>query len=156
MAKEIEHKYLVTGDSFKHQASQVIHITQGYLSRDKGRTVRIRTAGDMAFITIKGPGIDAARDEFEYPIPLADAQAMLRMCVPPVISKDRHIVMHNGNKWEIDVFHGDLQGLILAEIEIPSVDYRYTLPDFVGRNVTDDRRFYNSCLTTFEDIKDAL
>ncbi len=156
MGKEIEHKYLVIDDSFKQMCSETINIKQGYLTREKGRTVRIRTAGNKAFITIKGPSVGDARDEFEYPIPVADAMTMLDMCTPPFISKTRHIVFYKGNKWEVDVFHDQLEGLVIAEIELPSADHQYALPHFVGRNVTDDRRFYNSCLTTFEDIKEAL
>ena len=156
MGKEIEHKYLVTDDSFKQMCSETISIRQGYLSREKGRTVRVRTAGNKAFITIKGPSVDEARDEFEYRIPMDDAMALLNMCTPPVISKTRHIVFYEGNKWEVDVFHEQLEGLVIAEIELPAANYQYALPRFVGRNVTDDRRFYNSCLTTFEDIKEAL
>ena len=121
MGKEIEHKYLVTDDSFKQMCS-----------------------------------VDDARDEFEYRIPMDDAMALLNMCTPPVISKTRHIVFYEGNKWEVDVFHEQLEGLVIAEIELPAANYQYALPHFVGRNVTDDRRFYNSCLTTFEDIKEAL
>ena len=156
MGKEIEHKYLVRNESFKQMCSETIDMAQGYLSRQKGRTVRVRIAGNQGFITIKGPNDNATRDEFEYSIPFADAQALLKMCPPPVISKTRHIVYHEGNKWEIDVFHGDLEGLVTAEIELPAPDHKYALPDFVGRDVTGDRRFYNSCLTTFDDLKSAL
>lgn len=156
MGKEIEHKYLVRNESFKQMCSEAIDMAQGYLSRQKERTVRVRIAGDQGFITIKGPNDNATRDEFEYAIPLVDAQALLSMCPSPVISKTRHIVYHEGNKWEVDVFHGGLEGLVTAEIELPSADHQYALPDFVGRNVTGDRRFYNSCLTTFEDLKSTL
>ena len=156
MGKEIEHKYLVRNNSFEKMCSEAIIIKQGYLSRAKGRTVRVRTAGEKAFITIKGPECNATRDEFEYPIPLADAEVMLSMCPPPVISKTRYIVYYEENKWEVDVYHDQLEGLVTAEIELPSADYKYALPDFVGRDVTGDRRFYNSCLTTFEDLKSAL
>lgn len=156
MAKEIEHKYLVSTDDYKQMCTEKIHIAQGYLSRNKGRTVRVRIAGDNAFITIKGPSVDDVRDEFEYPIPVEDAKIMLKMCTPPVISKTRHIVHFEGNKWEVDEFHDQLQGLVMAEIELPSANHQYALPPFVGRNVTDDRRFYNSCLTTYDDLKPAL
>ena len=156
MAKEIEHKYLVKSDEYKLMCTDKIHIAQGYLSRNKGRTVRVRIAGNDAFITIKGPSIESARDEFEYPIPVDDARIMLDMCHPPVISKTRHIVYFEGNKWEVDEFHDQLEGLVIAEIELPNAKHPYALPQFVGRNVTDDRRFYNSCLTTYENLKSAL
>ena len=156
MAKEIEHKYLVGTDDYKRMCTKKIHITQGYLSREKGRTVRVRIADNDAFITIKGPSVEGVRDEFEYPIPADEARIMLDMCLPPVINKTRHIVYFDGNKWEVDEFHDQLQGLVIAEIELPKADHQYALPPFVGRNVTADRRFYNSCLTTFDDLKTAL
>lgn len=147
MATEIEHKYLVIDNSYKEIASSHIDICQGYLSTDKARTVRIRIAGNKAFITIKGKTIGDTRPEYEYPIPLADATLMLdNLCHQPIIRKTRHIVPFNGNTWEIDEFKGALEGLTLAEIEIPSSEYKYDIPPFIGKNVTNDARYYNSNL----------
>ncbi len=146
MATEIEHKYLVVNDSYKTLALERHHITQGYLSRERGRTVRVRVVDNSAVITIKGSNKGAARPEFEYAIPLSDARQLLELCPPPIIEKTRHIVMDHGNRWEVDEFHGTLEGLTLAELEIPSEDYRYEHPAFVGRDVTGDQRYYNSQL----------
>lgn len=147
MAVEIEHKYIVTNDSYKDLATRTIHICQGYLSKDKERTVRIRIADDKAFITIKGNNNGDTRAEFEYPIPLNEAQILLQnLCIQPILEKYRHIVEFNGNTWEIDEFKGALDGLVLAEIEIPYSEYKYDIPPFAGKNVTNDVRYYNSNL----------
>ena len=132
--------------SFVDMACEKHEITQGYLSRDTGRTVRVRIRDNEAYITIKGANDGATRLEFEYSIPVADARQLMTLCQPPIIAKTRHIVMCDGNRWEVDVFHGELEGLLLAELEIPSEDYRYALPPFIGKNVTHDRRYYNSQL----------
>jgi len=150
MATEIEHKYLVTSDEFKQQACSCSEITQGFLSRDPERTVRVRIRDDKGYITIKGKGTGAAHPEFEYEIPLDDARQMLPLCQPPIIEKTRHIVIHEGNRWEVDEFHGQLQGIVLAELEVPNEDYTFPLPPFVGQEVTGDRRYYNSQLAAGE------
>lgn len=150
MATEIEHKYLVTSDEFKQQACSCSEITQGFLSRDPERTVRVRIRDDKGYITIKGKGTGAAHPEFEYEIPLDDARQMLPLCQPPIIEKTRHIVIHKGNRWEVDEFHGQLQGIVLAELEVPNEDYTFPLPPFVGQEVTGDRRYYNSQLAVGE------
>lgn len=146
MATEIEHKYLVINDSYKAEECAVSEITQGFLSRNPERTVRVRIRDNKAFITIKGKGNGMAHPEYEYSIPLEDAKEMLSLCEPPVIIKTRYIVMHEGNRWEVDEFHGDLQGLVIAELEVPSEGYRFPLPPFVGTEVTGDSRYYNSQL----------
>ena len=147
MPKEIEHKYLVINNSFKEYATKSIAIYQGYLSKDKERTVRVRTANDLAFITVKGKNIGDTRLEFEYPIPFDEASTLLKqLCITPIIEKTRYIVEYNGNTWEIDEFKGALEGLILAEIEIPSSEYKYDIPPYIGKNVTKDVRYYNSNL----------
>ena len=156
MATEIEHKYLVIDHSFEEMACERHEIAQGYLCRDKGRTVRVRIWDEKAFITIKGPNDGAVRTEFEYPVPVCDAKCLLALCQPPVIRKTRSIVAFEGNRWEVDTFHGVLEGLITAEIEIPTQGYLYKKPPFVGRDVTGDRRFYNSQLTTIEALKSAF
>ncbi|MBQ7941960.1 MAG: CYTH domain-containing protein [Muribaculaceae bacterium] len=147
MAIEIEHKYLVKNNSYKNIATACTHICQGYLSKDKERTVRIRITDNSAYITIKGKNTGDKRMEYEYPIPLDDARQLLdTLCIKPIIEKFRHIVKYNGNTWEVDEFRGALKGLILAEIEIPSSEYKYDIPPFVGKNVTNDSRYYNSNL----------
>ena len=146
MGIEIEHKFLVKNDSYRSMAVSESEIMQGFLSRVPERTVRVRARGDKGFITIKGKGSGAAHPEFEYEVPLDDAKQMLSMCEPPVINKTRYIVMHDGNRWEVDEFHGELQGLVIAELEVVSEEYRFSLPPFVGLEVTGDRRYYNSQL----------
>lgn len=146
MGIEIEHKFLVKNDSYKSMAVSESEIMQGFLSRVPERTVRVRVRGDKGFITIKGKGSGAAHPEFEYEVPLDDAKQMLSLCEPPVINKTRYIVMHDGNRWEVDEFHGELQGLVIAELEVVSEEYRFSLPPFVGLEVTGDRRYYNSQL----------
>ena len=146
MGMEIEHKYLVIDESYKQLACSVSEIKQGFLSRNPDRTVRVRIRDGKGYITIKGKGTGAAHPEFEYEVPLEDAEQMMLLCEPPIISKTRYIVMHEGNRWEVDEFHGDLQGLVIAELEVPSEDYSFNLPTFVGNEVTGDRRYYNSQL----------
>ena len=146
MGIEIEHKYLVKDDSYKRLSCSSSTIRQGFLSRDPERTVRVRVRDDQGFITIKGKGDGAAHPEFEYEIPLDDALRLLGLCEPPVIEKTRYIVMHDGNRWEVDEFHGNLEGLVLAELEVPSEDYRFSLPPFVGQEVTGNPKYYNSQL----------
>lgn len=146
MGIEIEHKYKVIDDTYRQLASSKSEIKQGFLSRDPERTVRVRIKDDKAFITIKGLGAGAAHPEFEYEIPLEDALQLMDMCQPPLIEKTRYIVMHTGNRWEVDEFHGDLHPLVLAELEVPNEEYRFDLPAFIGEEVTGDRRYYNSQL----------
>ncbi len=148
MAVEIEHKYLVLNDSYKSVASCKHEIMQGYLSNNRAQTVRVRTIDDIAFVTIKGITTGASRLEFEYEIPYEEAASILQeICLKPIISKTRHIVHFDGETWEIDEFHGALTGLTIAEIELPNEHHQYTKPDFIGKNVTDDARYYNSNLS---------
>ena len=147
MAKEIERKYLVKDLSFKSMTSDIIHICQGYISRRPEGTVRVRIKGNRGFITIKGKNAGVSRDEWEYEIPLADAEEMLtRVCEGTVIDKHRHIVEYHGFTWEIDVFHGSHEGLIIAEIELPSADTAFPLPPFIAEEVTGNPDYYNSNL----------
>lgn len=147
MALEIEHKYLVQNDSYKNMATECHHIMQGYISTDKERTVRVRIYDSKGYITIKGSVAGATRMEFEYEIPHNDAYTLLhQLCQKPIIDKHRHIVNFEGEKWEIDEFDGHLSGLVVAEIEIPDEGHSYSLPPFVGKNVTGDARYYNSNL----------
>lgn len=146
MATEIERKFLVRDQSVL-VGSVGIRYQQGYLSTDPERTVRVRRAGDHAFLTIKGISRGAARAEFEYEIPVADARDLLTLCPGSGIAKTRHRLDHGGRTWEIDVFEGDNAGLVVAEVEIPSEDAVVAIPDWAGDEVTADPRYYNANLT---------
>jgi CYTH domain-containing protein len=144
MGTEIERKFLVSGNGWQTDAPQ--RICQGYLNRDKHRTVRVRIAGAEAFLTVKGVTTGATRAEFEYPVPLADAEALLALCDGPLIDKLRHRVAHAGMVWEIDEFLGDNAGLVVAEVELAGEDQALTLPPWVAGEVTADSRYFNSSL----------
>jgi adenylate cyclase len=146
MAKEIERKFLVRGNSWRGQDGGKRY-RQGYLSTVKERTVRVRTTGDKGFITIKGESVGATRSEYEYEIPLADANEMLdRLCERPLIEKTRYRVSHEGLAWEIDEFERDNQGLIIAEVELKDETQSVTLPGWIGQEVTGDPRYFNANL----------
>lgn len=146
MPLEIEHKYLVKNDSYKDSCKDSHHIVQGYLSRDPERTVRIRIKDDKGFITVKGKNSGAVRVEFEYEIPIEDARNMIGMCLPTVLEKVRYIVVYEDKIWEVDEFLGIRSGLVTAEIELQCPDENYSIPPFVGENITGDKRYYNSNL----------
>jgi len=146
MAKEIERKFLVKNESFKLFSKGVIY-RQGYLNRDKARTVRIRVAGEQAFITIKGLTNGMERLEFEYSISLTDANEMLEtLCVKPLIEKLRYKITSDGHLWEVDEFIGDNEGLTVAEVELKSSDEHVIIPEWVGQEVTGDMMYFNSNL----------
>lgn len=146
MGTEIERKFLVTDDTWRGQGTATV-FRQGYLSTVKERTVRVRAAGDEGTLTIKGITVGASRTEFEYPIPVADANAMLdELCEQPIIEKTRHVVDVDGTTWEIDEFAGVNEGLIVAEVELGSPDEEFTPPDWLGDEVTDDPRYFNANL----------
>lgn len=147
MGVEIERKFLVRDPSVL-EGNEGIPYRQGYLSTDADRTVRIRRAGQHAYVTIKGRSHGATRAEFEYEIPLDDADALLALCLPPIIEKVRHRVPHAGLVWEVDVFGGANDGLVVAEVELPSEDTVVDLPSWVGAEVTGDPRYYNANLIT--------
>jgi adenylate cyclase len=146
MPKEIERKYLVTSDGYKtHGKGDYIH--QGFLSTVKERVVRVRIRREKAWVTIKGISTGASRAEFEYEIPFADAEFMLEnICEKPTIEKHRFVVPFAGFTWEIDEFHGENEGLIVAEIELPAEDAVFEKPPWVGEEVTSDPRYYNANL----------
>lgn len=150
MSFEIERKFLVTGE-FKAKAFAKSRITQGYISTVSGITVRIRLRDDKAFITIKGPSHDGglSRYEFETEIPPDDARNLLKLCDGPLIDKTRWLVAEEKHVWEVDEFYGDNEGLILAEVELKDSHEPYKRPEFIGREVTGDRRYYNSHLRTY-------
>jgi adenylate cyclase len=146
MGIEIERKFLLTGDSWR-AAAQGRSFRQGYLARQYGRTVRIRTCNNTGFLTIKGPSIGFARQEFEYQIPIEDANILLEaFCEQPILEKMRYYLKYDGFTWEIDEFLGENQGLIIAEIELDSEDQPFSKPDWLGLEVTGDSRYYNSSL----------
>ncbi|MEE9405612.1 MAG: CYTH domain-containing protein [Algisphaera sp.] len=145
MAFEIERKFLVVGDDWR--AADAVFYCQGYLNRDKQRTVRVRIAGEAAFLTVKGLSVGACRSEFEYPLPLDDAQALLKLCEPPLIEKHRRVIEHAGFQWEVDSFLGLNAGLVVAEIELDAEDQVFEKPDWVGEEVTGDARYFNSSLS---------
>ena len=148
MAQEIERKFLVLDDSYKHEAFSNSHIRQGYICSERGRTVRIRIRDEKAFITIKGPSIDGglSRYEFEQEIPLSDANHLMTLCEPGVIDKTRWLVKSGDHTFEVDEFHGENEGLVMAEVELKSATDEPIIPHFIGKEVTGDRRFYNSQL----------
>lgn len=150
MNQEIEHKFLVNSNSFKELAICCKHICQGYLAVHPCRTVRVRRSDDRAYLTVKAPAPagSIAHFEWEKPLDMADFDALFAQCLPGAIEKDRYIVpIADGLMVEVDVFHGDNEGLILAEIELPSEDTPFERPAFLGQDVTHDPRYYNSYLT---------
>ena len=145
---EIERKYLVTSDCYKEMAVARYHIRQGYISREKTGTVRVRITNDKAYLTIKGKPAAGhfARYEWEKEIDVKDAEELMKLCQGTIIDKTRWIVpaMEEGLKWEVDEFHGKHEGLVVAEIELESEDQVVALPAFIGKDVTDDPQYYNA------------
>jgi adenylate cyclase len=149
MGQEIEKKFLIKNDTWRGLASGKDYC-QGYLSDEKGRTVRIRTIGERGILTIKGPSIGSARLEFEYDIPIDDAREMLdKLCNKPLIEKRRHKIPHQGFIWEVDEFEGENKGLIFAEIELEHEEQSFDIPEFIGDEVTGDPKYYNANLVQF-------
>lgn len=148
MKQEIERKFLVTGDGWRTRAGAGASCRQGYLSaREDGATVRVRRLGDQAFLTIKGPAEGISRPELEYPIPPEDALFMIEhLCGDRVVSKMRYTFEENGMRWEVDVFSGLNEGLILAEIELETEGQAFEKPPWVGDEVSLDRRYTNASL----------
>ena len=147
MKQEIERKFLVRDDSWRAAAVSAERMRQGYLCAEEARTVRVRLAGNRAWITIKGAGDGAARAEYEYPIPPADAADLLdHLCLPGQIDKTRHRIPYGGLVFEVDVFHGDNEGLVLAEVELPATDTVVEQPTWLGEEVTGDPRSVNADL----------
>lgn len=157
MGTEIERKFLMKNEEWRGLAEGVLY-RQGYLNTSKGRTVRVRTIADTAFLTIKGPSVNGKRLEYEYEIPVEDAKEMLeKLAVTSVIEKYRHKIEYEGFIWEVDEFLGENKGLIFAEIELDHIDQSFSSPPWIGEEVTDDSRFYNSNLsqTPFSSWKDT-
>lgn len=145
--KEIERKFLVNDellDVIKYLQSKKIR--QGYISDIDGKTVRVRTKGEKGYLTIKGKSSGISRDEFEYEIPFEDANQLLQNFCPKVLEKERFDLIIGEKKWEIDIFHGKLEGLIIAELELESEDEVFELPGWIQEEVSDDVQYYNSRL----------
>ena len=149
MSKEIERKFLVVGDFWKKDSLGVLY-RQGYLNSAKERTVRVRTRANKDFLTVKGLTVGNTRLEFEYEIPYADAEKMLdKLAEKLIIEKLRYVIpADDGLKWEIDEFLGVTQGLVVAEIELPSEETGFTKPAWLGKEVSQDSRFFNSNLVS--------
>lgn len=147
MAIEIERKFLVAGD-YKKDVYKSEHIVQGYICSQNGRTVRVRLRGEKAYITIKtkSSASGMSRFEWEVEIPVKDAEDLLAICTNAQIDKTRHLVKFGGHVFEIDEFHADNEGLVVAEIELTSEDEQFERPQWLGKEVTGDRRYYNSAL----------
>ncbi|NEQ24931.1 MAG: CYTH domain-containing protein [Microcoleus sp. SIO2G3] len=146
MGTEIERKFLVHGDEWRSLGTPVRY-RQGYLTADVRRSVRIRISGDRGFITIKGSTEGITRAEYEYEIPLADADAIIdRLCDRPFVEKNRTKIALNGVVWEVDEFFGVNQGLIMAEVELKDANQSIDLPSWIGEEVSTDPRYYNSNL----------
>ena len=145
---EIERKFLVRDDSFKRLAYSSSRIKQGYICSGRGRTVRVRIRDSRGYITIKGPSQNGglSRYEFEKEITLDEAEQLMRLCEPGIIDKTRYLVRSGSHVFEVDEFYGDNEGLVMAEVELGAEDEAYEKPDFIGEEVTGDRRYYNSQL----------
>jgi adenylate cyclase len=144
MGVEIERKFKVK-EHFR-PTGVGIEMAQGYLSRDPRRTVRIRIAGIQGFLTIKGETCGATRSEYEYEIPAEEARELLALCDTPLVEKTRYVEMFCGQRWEVDIFHGANEGLRVAEIELAAEAEEFALPEWVGDEVTGERRYYNAAL----------
>lgn len=150
MGIEIERKFLVLGDSWRGHAHRSIEMAQGYLNdaesvvlARQNVSVRVRLEGNDARLNIKSRELGASRQEFDYPIPLDDARALIALCVGGTVVKRRHYVLHQGHEWEIDEFGGDNAGLVVAELELKAVDEVFARPDWAGDEVTHLPRYYN-------------
>lgn len=146
MALEIERKYLVVNQSYREMAIEKRQIAQGYLSTDPDKTVRVRIAGTKAFLTVKSRNQGDVRHEWEYEIPVSDAEEMLELCTGTVLAKWRYIVPFEGWTWEVDEYENNLSGLVVAEVEIDNPDRKVPLPSFAGEEVTGRPEYYNSTL----------
>lgn len=147
MAKEIERKFLLADDSWWHEVERSDRMLQGYLNDQGPVSLRARIIGPRAWLNIKSRTLGLSRDEFEYEIPLADAEHMLdQLTTGPVIDKTRHLIRHGGLLWEIDEFHGENAGLVVAELELEQVDQFFARPAWLGDEVSHEARYYNVSL----------
>ena len=147
MAIEIEHKFLLANSAWREQITRSVKYRQGYLNAQATSSIRIRISDDHAWLNIKSATIGAYRHEYEYEIPLPDANEIITtLCRKPIIEKTRHFVINDGNTWEIDEFDGDNQGLCVAEIELSETGQSFSKPPWLGEEVTHDLRYYNNHL----------
>ena len=147
MATEIERKFLVRNEGWRAHVSSGIFYRQGYMASTATCSMRVRYGGGQGFINLKSATLGITRKEYEYPIPEQDANEMLDLfCEGPLIEKTRYLVEHAGHVWEVDVFAGDNEGLVVAEIELDAADESFALPDWAGEEVSHDPRYYNVCL----------
>ncbi len=150
MAVEIERKFLLKNDKWRDHVTKSVHFKQGYFTTNKKSSIRIRIAGNKASLNIKSATLGITRNEYDYLIPLKDAEEMLELlCNKPLLEKTRHYLVYEGLEWEIDEFMGDNQGLIVAEIELKDSSQTFPRPEWIGEDVSDDPRYYNVCLTTY-------
>ncbi len=147
MAIETERKFLLKNNSWRATGIKGVFLKQGYLKNSQKSVVRIRLAGETGYITVKGTTRNASRLEFEYAIPAVDAEEMLeKLCEKPLIEKVRYTIPVNGFQWSIDEFSGRNKGLVIAEIELATRDQAFKYPEWIGKEVTDDPRYFNSSL----------
>ena len=148
MPREIERKFLLKSDAWRSQVLESRQMSQGYLASGGNASIRVRIAGDEAWLNIKAGGFVASRQEYEYPLPLDEARELLALAEGPLVEKTRHYVEQGALTWEIDEFHGDNSGLVVAELELDSEDADFARPSWLGIEVTELRRYYNVCLVT--------
>ena len=147
MAIEIEKKFLVINENWRQSVNKSISYVQGYFSTDESCSIRIRISDGDASLNIKSATLGITRSEYDYPVPLKDAKEMLEtLCIKPLIEKIRYYVPVDNHIWEIDVFSGDNEGLVVAEVELESTNEIIDLPDWIGEEVSHDPRYYNICL----------
>ena len=147
MGIEIERKFLLKDERWRNEVDAGTDYQQAYLVGAKAASVRIRIEGEQAFLNIKGATLGITRQEYEYPLPMADARSLLHdLCEQPIIEKTRYHLIHAGHEWEIDEFKGDNAGLLVAEIELVAEGEVFARPDWLGEEVSDDPRYYNVCL----------
>ncbi len=147
MAQEIEHKFLLKNNDWKKLVHKSSEYKQGYLISDKKRSVRVRISGNKAWLNIKSATLGSLRQEFEYEIPVEDGIEILNtLCEKPLIEKTRHLVTYEQHVWEIDVFSGDNDELVVAEVELSEVGENFAKPHWLDKEVTDDLRYYNNSL----------
>ena len=151
MSIEIERKFLVRDNCYKEMAYHSDRIAQGYICRQGGNSTRVRVRGNKGYLTIKGPSIDGglSRYEWEKEITESEAWELMKLCPTPVIDKTRYLVEFGGHTFEVDEFYGENEGLVVAEIELTSLDEEFSRPPFLGDEVTGDSKYYNSSLSRF-------
>lgn len=148
MPREIERKFLPSSDAWRALAHRSQRMTQGYLASGGRVSVRVRIAGDEARLNMKAGGLVASRQEYEYAVPVDEARELLALADGPLIDKTRHFVVHGGMTWEVDEFHGDNAGLVVAELELAREDEAFPMPPWLGVEVTALSRYYNVCLVS--------